>query len=117
MSFDPDAQLDDWYQWSVVQAGHSALVGVPAALVLLPWFSPFLAPLIVAAAYLVLWEIAVQRVGSGWKDALEDTACVMAGASMICGALVGFWSAVLCFGLWAAFLAVGVVRRGVWGRA
>ena len=111
MAFDPDAQIFDWYQWLTTQAGHSALVGLPGALILVPWFGPFLAPLIVAAAYLLIWEIAVQRVGAGWKDALEDTACVMAGASILCGATVGIGTAATCFVAWAAFLFVGVWRR------
>ena len=111
MAFDPDAQLFDWYGWLTTQAGHSVLVGVPAALALVPWFGPFLPPLIVALAYLILWEIAVQRVGAGWKDALEDTACVMAGASLICGALVGYGTAALAFAVWAVFLVAGVIRR------
>ena len=111
MAFDPDAQLFDWYGWLTVQAGHIALVGLPGALILSPWFGPFLAPLIVAAAYLLLWEIAVQRVGAGWKDALEDTACVMAGASILCGAAVGIGTAAACFVGWAAFLFIGVWRR------
>ena len=111
MPFDPDAQLDDWYGWLTTQAGHSVLVGLPAALVLLPWFGPYLAPIIIAAAYLILWEIAVQRIGAGWKDALEDTACVMAGGSILCGMSDGYVTALVCFAAWAFFLLVGVLRR------
>lgn len=114
MAFDPDAQLGDWYGWLCTQAGHSALVGLPAAIILAPFFGPFLAPVIVAVAYLVLWEIAVQRVGAGWADALQDTACTAAGASILCGAMVGYWTAAACFAAWAVFLLIGVVRRGVW---
>lgn len=117
MAFDPDAQLGDWYQWLCTQAGHSMLVGVLAALILLPWVGVLLTPPIIAAVYLVAWEIAVQRIGAGWKDALEDSACVMAGGSILCGAFVGYWTAVLCFAVWAVFLLIGVVRRGAWGTA
>lgn len=114
MAFDPDAQLDDWYGWLCTQAGHSALVGLPGALILLPWFGLVLAPAIVAAVYLVLWEIVVQRVGAGWADALEDTACTAAGASILCGATVGYWTAAVCFAGWGVFLLVGAARRGLW---
>jgi hypothetical protein len=111
MAFDPDAQLFDWYGWLCTQAGHSVLVGVPAALALLPWFGPFVAPLIVAVVYLVAWEIKHQRIRAGWKDALEDTACVMSGASILCGAFVSYGTSALAFLLWAVFLAAGVIRR------
>jgi hypothetical protein len=111
MAFDPDAQERDWYGWLTTQAGHAALVGMPAAWVLVPFFGPFLAPVIVAVAYLALWEILKQRAAAGWADALTDTACVMAGASTICGAAVGYWTAATCMTAWGALLAFGVWRR------
>ena len=111
MAFDPDEQLNDWYGWLTTQAGHSALVGLPGALILVPWFGPYLPPVIIALAYLVIWEGAVQRFGAGIADALTDAACVMAGASILCGALIGYGTALACFAAWALLLTFGVWRR------
>ena len=38
-----------------------------------------LAPWLVTVAYLVAWEMGVQRVGAGWPDALVDTLAVGLG--------------------------------------
>lgn len=111
MAFDPDSQFEDWYGWLTTQAGHSVLVGVPGALALAPWWGLYAAPVLVALIYLLVWEIAVQRVGAGWIDAVEDTACVMSGASLICGAQLSHSTAAVCFALWSAFLTLGVFRR------
>lgn len=111
MAFEPDAQQSDWYGWLTTQAGHAALVGNAGALLLFPWVGPVLSPILVALAYLVIWEAWRQRFGAGIADALTDTACTMAGASIICGALVGYGTALACFTAWCALLLFGVLRR------
>jgi len=69
-------------------------------------------PWVVTAAYLVAWEMGVQRLGAGWPDALVDTLAVCLGG------LAGLF-------LWrragvklAAVLAVAALAlwRGVRGR-
>ena len=110
MALQPDAQLDDWYGWLTTQTGH-AVLGQAGAFILLPFFGPFLAPVMVALVYLVAWEWAVQRFRAGIADGLTDTACTMAGASVICGMAVGYGTAAICFAAWAALLGFGVLRR------
>lgn len=111
MIFPPDSFPRDWYQWLTNQAGHSVLVGVPAGLALMPFLGPYIAPLAVFTIYLVFWEWGKQRFGAGLADAMEDSACVMAGASLICGYEVGYWTAWGAFAVWCLFLAWGVWKR------
>lgn len=108
--FDPDEQLDDWYGWLGTQCAHAAL-GQGAAFILLPWIGPVGAPLIVAAVYFFAWEWGKQRFRAGIGDALTDTACTMAGASVLCGMSVGYGTAAICFAAWSVLLLAGVLRR------
>lgn len=100
----------DWYGYACNQAGHAAIVGMPAALVLVPFLGPIWTPIVVAAVYGLVWEWLIQR-GGMWADSVEDTAHVMAGASAICGALVGYWTAAACVAAWLCLLALGIARR------
>ena len=109
--FPPDDQRDDWYRWLTNQAGHSAIVGMPAALLCLPVFGPIWAPIMVALIYALAWEWLAQ-MGTDWRDSLMDTANVMAGASILCGALAfGYWTALACVVAWGCLLALGVLQR------
>lgn len=110
MVFQPDEQLNDWYGWLTVQCGHS-VIGQAGAFILLPFFGAYLAPVMVGLVYLVAWEWAVQRFRAGIGDGLTDTACTMAGASVLCGMTVGYGTAAICFAAWAALLLFGVLRR------
>lgn len=55
---------------------------------LLAWHSciwtvgPFHAAWAVPLAYLLVWEVLVQRVGAGWWDAVADTLAVALGAGL-----------------------------------
>lgn len=115
----PSSFPDDWYGELTNQSGHHALIGIPFALALLPFFPVVWVPVAVALIYAVIWEIIAQH-GADWKDSLTDTACVMAGASLLCGPFFFlppalFWpvwvTQALCFAGWAVLLAIGVVRR------
>ena len=115
----PDSFPNDWYGEVTNQAGHHALIGVPFALALLPFLPVVWVPVVVAAVYAVIWE-AIAQHGADWRDSLTDTACVMAGASLICAPFFFlppdlFWpvwiTQALCFVIWAGLLAIGVVRR------
>lgn len=107
-----DAQTGDAYGWLCNQAGHAALVGMPAVILLLAFgVGPVLAPIAVALVYGVLWEWLIQR-GRDWRDSVIDTACVLAGASVLAGALgFGLVTAAAALAIWCALLAVGVWRR------
>ncbi|MEI4470913.1 hypothetical protein [Frigidibacter sp. MR17.24] len=107
----PDAQERDAYAWLCNQAGHAAVVGVTAAILLLALGAPPLAvPIIVALIYGAGWEWAVQRSPAG--DGLMDTAFVTAGAALITGALAeGLATAAAVQGIWLALLLIGVWRR------
>lgn len=107
----------DPYGHATNQAGHAMLVGVPLALLGLLAFPPVAVPVFVALAYWVIWELIIQR-GYLWADSLMDTACVMAGASVICGAfhfIDDFWPAwitvSLCFLAYAFVVGLGALRR------
>lgn len=106
----PDDYRTDWYGYACNQAGHAAIVGIPAALLLVPFFGTVPTPIIIAAVYGILWEIIIQR-GRMWADSVEDTAHVMAGSSIICGVLTGYWTALICAAAWLALLALGIARR------
>ncbi len=109
MSLQPDEQLNDWYGWATVQCGHFC-IGAAGGLALWTLWG-IIAPLAVFMAYLLVWEGAVQRFGAGVGDALADSGCVAAGAAVICGAFVGYWTAVGAFAVWAVFMAWGIARR------
>lgn len=111
MIFPPNSFPRDWYSWLTNQAGHSVLVGMPMGLALMPFLGPYIAPVAVFGLYLVFWEWGKQRFGAGLGDALEDSACVMAGASIICGYEVGYWTAWGALAVWALFLAWEVRKR------
>lgn len=110
--FDADSFPGDPYSYLTNQAGHAYLVGVPAALIVAPWWGLIAAPAAIAVAYAVFWEWLVQR-GRDWRDSFEDSVHVMAGASVICGSLSGdVMTAAACLGAQMVLLAVGVYRRG-----
>lgn len=111
MIFPPDDFRDDWYGFLTNQMAHALGVGMVGGLALMPFLGPYIAPVAVFAAYFLLWEVWRQKLGAGVADALQDSACVMAGASIICGALVGYGTALACFGAWCALLLFGVLRR------
>lgn len=111
MILDPNSFRRDPYRYLTNQAGHAYMVGAPLALVLSIWAPALAAPVLVALAYGLVWEIGVQR-GRLWRDSLEDTVHVLAGASVMTAALTG--NALLvaeCMGAQAGLLAVGVWRR------
>lgn len=75
--------------------------------------SPVHAAWAVPVVYLVAWEIAAQRVGAGWWDAVADTLAVALGTSFGLNLLLGanLWAFV---GLLLAFIAAtgwGVGKR------
>lgn len=111
MTFDPSAFRGDPYGYLTNQAGHAYLVGAPLALALAPWAGLIAGPAIVALAYGIIWELVIQR-GRLWRDSLEDTVHVLAGASVMSAALNGDALIVAeCMGAQAGLLAVGVWRR------
>lgn len=106
-----DAQPGDWYGWLTNQAAHMALVGIPVTLALVAVGVPlWLAPIIAAAVYAVVWEWLIQR-SKDVADSLTDTAMTMAGAMFVAAILHDFWTAVLTFALYAALSVAGVARR------
>lgn len=108
----PDDQRNDWYAWATNQAGHSAIIGMPAALLCLPVFGPIWTPVFVALVYLTVWEVMAGHWRADWRDSLMDTAHVMAGASLLCGALAfGYWTAVACVLSWLCLIGFGVWQR------
>ena len=120
---DPDDFDRDPYGHIINQAGHAVFVGMTATLILLPLGWPaWVIPLIVAAVYAGAWEWGIQRYlwrrKFDWRDSLMDTACTMAGASVLCGAfhyITDFWPAwhtvTLCFAAYAALVLWGGLRR------
>ena len=110
MSFQPDDFPNDPYGAVTSQAGHAAIIGMPACLLLL-WigFPLWSAPILVAVTYALVWEGIVQGFSLP-ADALMDTASVMAGASVLAGALHGMETAALCLLAWL------VVMAGEWWR-
>ena len=112
----PDDFDDDPYGHITNQAGHAALVGVPLGLALIwvgwpLWAAPILAAMIYAGA----WEWGVQRYlwrkQFDWRDSLMDTACVMAGASMVSGFLTDLGTGAACWLAWAVLVFAGGLRR------
>ena len=108
--FEADDFAKDPYGYATNQAGHACIIGIPAGLVLLPFIGPYAAPVVVALVYGGLWEVVIQR-GKLWRDSIEDTAHVMAGASIICGATVSYWTVAGCVAAWLALIAIGFTRR------
>lgn len=110
--FKPSSQPGDWYGWTTNQAGHFAVVGYPAALMLLGvGIGPAAVPLIVAGVYALVWEGWLQG-GPDWRDGATDTAHVAAGAACLTAALSwGYWATLAILILWAAMLAAGIRRR------
>jgi len=108
----PSANPDDWYAEATNQAGHSAIIGMPlAVLVLALGVYPVAVPVIVAAIYGIIWE-AIAQHGADWRDSLMDTAHVMSGASIIVGALVfGFWTCLAALVIWLCLIVLGVWMR------
>ena len=111
MIFAPDDFADDWYGYLTNQSGHAYLVGCPLALIVSPWWGLVAAPIIIAVCYGIIWELIVQH-GRDWRDSLEDTVHVMAGASVICAAISGdIWTVAGCLAAQAVLLGIGVWRR------
>lgn len=108
--FGPDDFATDPYGYATNQAGHGYIIGMPIALALIPFWGPYATPIVIALAYGIVWEIIIQR-GKKWADSLEDTAHVMAGASIICGAMVSYWTAAICMAAALAVIACGFLRR------
>lgn len=111
MIFPPDDFRNDWYGWMTNQMAHALGVGTVGGLALMPFLGPYIAPVAVFVAYFLLWEVWRQKLGAGVADALQDSACVMAGASIICGYEVGYWTAWGAVAVLAVFLLIGVFRR------
>lgn len=111
MAFDPDDFPADPYGAVTSQAGHAAIIGMPACALLI-WlgFPLWAAPILVAVTYALLWEGIVQGFSLP-ADALMDTASVMAGASVLAGALVGIETASLCLLAWLVVMALEWFRR------
>jgi hypothetical protein len=107
---EPSDFRNDPYAYLTNQAGHAYLVGAPATAILALWWG-IAAPVAVAVAYGLFWEIGVQR-GRLWKDSFEDTVHVLAGASVITAALGGDLATVMvCFAAQGILLGIGVWRR------
>jgi hypothetical protein len=112
--FAPESFPRDPYGYLTNQAGHAYLVGGPAALVLSIWWGLIAAPVLVAICYGLIWEIGIQR-GRDWRDSLEDSVHVMAGASVMCAALGGDgWTVAGCFLAQGVLLCIGMYRRLPW---
>lgn len=80
------------YEWAAVFLAHFAIGQTITALVaaVLDWIdrrSEFdldvgaTAPWLVTWAYLIVWEMGMQRVGAGWPDALLDALAVAIGGA------------------------------------
>ena len=111
MIFSPDDFDGDWYGYLTNQSGHAYLVGCPAALIVSPWWGLVAAPAVIGLCYAIVWEWMVQR-GRDWRDSLEDSVHVTAGASAICAALSGDVATVAgCLAAQGVLLMVGIYRR------
>jgi hypothetical protein len=111
MMWDADDFDGDQYGAVTSQAGHAAIIGMPfCALVLWLGFPIWAAPVIVAFAYFVLWEGVIQGFEL-FADSLMDTASVMAGASVLAGALHSLSTASICLLAWLVVMAIEWWRR------
>ena len=111
MTFPPNDFPNDPYAAVTSQAGHAAIIGMPACMILLALGWPlWAAPIAVAVVYLLAWEGAVQRFDLP-ADSLMDTASVMAGASVIAGAMDGLLTAAVCLLAWLVVMALEWARR------
>lgn len=115
MMLPPDNFDTDPYGYLTNQAGHAALVGMPAGVLLMLAVPVWLAPILVALIYAVAWEWGWQRWRYpdrfDWRDSVMDTACVMAGASILAGFVSGFWEGAACLGAYLALVFVEGLRR------
>lgn len=112
----PDDFDDDPYRHVTNQAGHAVFVGMPGAFLILALGWPaWLAPIIVAVVYAAAWEWGVQRWlwrrEFDWRDSVMDTACSMAGASIVAGLLHSLTAGAICFGAFALVVFWGGIRR------
>lgn len=111
------------YEWASVFLAHFGIGLALTALVaaVLDWIDArtewqldvgTTAPWLVSAAYLVAWEMGLQRLGAGWPDALVDTLAVSLGG--FCGLFLWRRAGVnlaMALGLGAAVLWSGVRAR------
>jgi len=118
MLLDADDFSDDWYGHVTNQAGHAFVVGFGMVILALTVLHPVAAPIVVAAAYFVVWEGLIQPQNKGWADSIEDTAFVMTGASPVAGALwyatdfwPAWWTVAICYAGAMVVLLIGALRR------
>ncbi len=106
--FLPPEDQRDWYAWASNQLAHVSIGAVSAALAVVIGWPAWAVPV----AYLIVWEIACQRLGAGWRDAFNDTLFIACGAC----ALWAAWhqAALLMFG--AVIVAAVALGRGIWRR-
>ncbi len=110
MTLRPDAYPGQPYDHATNQAGHYAAVGITAGLALWPLLGPW-TPLVVALVYGLGWEVWWQGLPD-WRDGLDDTVHVTAGAGLATLVSPTAWGAAAVLHLaWLALLAVGVRRR------
>lgn len=109
--WDADDFPRDPYGWLTNQTGH-ALIGQGLALPLLFYPAPlWLIVPVVAGAYFLVWEVAIQR-GKLWLDSAMDAACVGAGAALAAGLWINSgWTIAGAALAWGAVLAQEVARR------
>lgn len=110
----PDDYRRDWYGHATNQSAHAYAAGFPIGMCL-GFTDPLLAAAAVFLAYMLLWEVAIQRRGAR-SDQLQDSTHVALGA--LCGsAAMSGQSVLLIVGwiVWALLICVGVVHRIVEG--
>ena len=111
MIFTPDDFRRDPYGYVTNQAGHAYLVGMPFALIVAPFWGLVATPIIAALIYGIVWEVIIQR-GRMWRDSFEDSVHVLAGASVLCAALMAdWWTVAGCFAAQGLLLGLGAWRR------
>ncbi|MFP4239520.1 MAG: hypothetical protein ACLFRZ_09460 [Rhodosalinus sp.] len=105
-----DDMRDDAYAWVTNQCGHGVLgiaVVVVADALGLHWLGQ---PIAAALVYWLVAEVALQRLRL-WRDAIMDTAHVMAGASLAAAIARDDLTAVAVLAVWGALLGFGAWRR------
>lgn len=107
MIFSPENHTDP-AQWAAVFAGHVAVGVALAALAVWIGLPVWAAPL----AYLLFWELLIQRLGAGLVDALVDAGAVAIGSGTIWAAWINDAPAL------AGFILAGMVgvAIGIWRR-